>query len=95
MKNGETVFVMMTSGQLRDAQAFVWKATVVDAENNIVRDEQGRVRVLEDFEHVFDTEARAWDEAAGELLVLSSRVRDKAHDCLQRAAACRIVTVPA
>lgn len=95
MQNGEAVYVMMTSGQLRDAQAFVWRATVVDAANNIVRDEQGRVRVLEDFECVYATEERAWEEAAGELLALSSRVRDKADDCLKAAARCRIVQVPA
>lgn len=95
MKNGDVVHVMMTSGSLREAGAWVVKATIIDVEHRIVREESGRSRVLEDFERAFDTPSQAWEAAAGELLSLAAGVRSRAEECLAKAAASRIVAVPA
>lgn len=92
MQDGDTVFVMFAGCSHMDAQVLVWEATVVNAAENVVKDAKtGRVRVLEDFECVYQTEERAWEEAAGGLLAMAHRIRSKADECLKQAARCRIV----
>lgn len=94
MQNGDKVFVAFVSGD--HLKAFVSEYTVIDAQHRVVkREATGDVRVLESFESCHLTEAAAWEHAARETLAYASNLRHRAEDCLAKAAAARIVMVPA
>lgn len=94
MQTGETVFVLFVSDDGR--KVWVKECLVLDGANRVVKSAQhGSVSVLFDWERVFASEADAWQRAAQELLAHAENLRIKAEDCLAKAAAGRIVKVPA
>lgn len=97
MTNGETIFVLFIS----DAHDKVWvtEYTVLDAGNRVVRNvKTGDVKVMSSWmgiETIHATEAEAWSAAARQILAYAEKLRLSAGECLKKAAAGRIVAVPA
>lgn len=103
MKTGDTVYLAFETSRGSDGRPVAWvnEATVLDAENRVVRRQTGHVAVMQPWscETVHATEAEAWNACASRLAVSAAAVEAEASRCAAKAAeaaaASQIVQVPA
>lgn len=100
---GQEVFLSFATAHdsRGEPYASVRRGVVIDAENRIIRRDNGVVDVIRDWsvENAHPTEAAAWAANAAQLTDSAYRVSQKASECSRKAAetaaAARIVSVPA
>lgn len=101
LTNGQTVYISFATTQGSDLKpfAFVTSGTVLDAENGIVRRQNGAITVFDAYYHterLHETAADAWGAAAATLEADAHAIATKAAECRAKAAAAgRIVAVTA
>lgn len=101
LTNGQTIYLAFATSRAScgNPVAFVNRATVLDAENSVVRRENGLVSVLDvrfDVETVHATADEAWGAAASKLEAAAEAICAVAAECRAKAAATgRIVAVTA
>lgn len=99
MQIGQTVYLAFSTPYGSDGKpvAFVRESVVIDAENRILRATNGYVTVLQDWksETVHATEAEAWAACHARLSADAAAISEAAAECAAKAAAARIVAVPA
>lgn len=102
LTTGQTVYLAFATAADSRGQPVAWvtQATVIDAENRILRRDNGVVTVFDEYyrvETIHDSSAAAWDAAATILEADADAIAAKAAECRAKAAAAasQIVAVPA
>lgn len=99
MTDGQTVWIAFATIRVHPEvpQATVTQGTVLDAENRVIKRENGQVTVFSDWsvETLHDSEAEAWAACHAYLSAAADRALSEAARCAQMAAGGRIVQVTA